>query len=174
MKSLQAFKENAMPSLRKTYAPVPPPTKVLVKSKPQNTSEEDRTTLEPPETPRLAPKALTGVLVGAGLPPIKELVKELREMTNILMGREDPPINRGLLTLMETAAAYHARAFEIELEIHRAERERRVLKNSDYYKFRTGELRDFIELSKSKMELGSRRITDRQNEIEEITKFSRE
>lgn len=61
--------------------------------------------------------------------------------------------------MMEVATAYHARGQEIDMIIHRGERNSSILKSSPYYKFRTGELRAFLELTKKCAELGSRRLT---------------
>jgi hypothetical protein len=60
---------------------------------------------------------------------------------------------------MEYASTVHARAAELTMQLQRLEREGRVLKNSKHYKFRTGELRTFMELCQRAAELGSRRIT---------------
>jgi len=75
------------------------------------------------------------------------------------MGRKEPPINNGVITLFEVADAYFARAKELEQIIMRAEADGAVLRGSKTYKFRTGELRSFIELAKGAAELGSRRVT---------------
>lgn len=80
-------------------------------------------------------------------------------MRDVLLGREAPPIDSGLLTLMEVATAYCARAREMEQVIHRMEADGIVTKGSKLYRLRTGELRSFIEMSKSMAELGSRRVT---------------
>jgi hypothetical protein len=84
---------------------------------------------------------------------------ELDEMRSVLLGHEDPPVDRGVLTLFEVADAYFARAKEMEQVIMRQEADGNVLKNSKTYRFRTGELRSFIELAKGAAELGSRRVT---------------
>jgi hypothetical protein len=84
---------------------------------------------------------------------------EIDEMRNVLLGRQQPPIDRNVITLFEVADAYFARAKEIEQIIMRAEADGQVLRGTKTYKFRTGELRSFIELSKGACELGSRRVT---------------
>jgi hypothetical protein len=78
-----------------------------------------------------------------------------------MMGRSDPPLQLDgfYLDLMEVAAVYYARAKEIDMLIHREEQERRVIRGSPYYKFRTGQLRSFMEGAKMMAELGSRRLT---------------
>lgn len=85
--------------------------------------------------------------------------EEITHYTDVLMGREDPPIDLGIMTLMEVAEAYHARASEIEMELLELEAEGAVLRGSRPYKFRTGKLRTFLEMSKKTIELGSRRVT---------------
>jgi hypothetical protein len=91
---------------------------------------------------------------------------ELSEYMDVLLGRIDPPIDRGHLTLMEVSEAYHARAREMEAMLLRAEADGIVVRGSKAYKFRTGELRSFIELAKGAIQLGSRRITALQIEGE--------
>lgn len=91
---------------------------------------------------------------------------ELAEMTDVLLGRQDPPIDRGVLTLMEVADAYYARAKEMEMLILQAEADGTVLKSSRTYKFRTGQLRSFIDMAKYAIELGSRRVTAERMEME--------
>lgn len=63
------------------------------------------------------------------------------------------------MTLMEVAEAYHARASEIAALIQRAEASGVIIKSSAHSKFRTGELRTFVEAVKRTIDLGSRRIT---------------
>lgn len=80
-------------------------------------------------------------------------------MTDMLIGRADPPIQVGHLTLMEVADGFYARAAELTMLIQKGEREGRITKGSEFYKFRTGELRTFMELAKRAADLGSRRLT---------------
>jgi hypothetical protein len=103
--------------------------------------------------------ALTNVHVGLGLPTLEKLVEELDGYKDILLGRLPSPIDSPYLALQEVATAYHSRACELEMIIHRGEREGLIPKGSPYYKFRCGELRDFQELAKKCAELGSRRLT---------------
>lgn len=100
------------------------------------------------------------------LPSPVDIRAELDEYVDVLMGREDPPHDNGVLTLMETAQVYYSRAMEITMLIQRAESMGAVTKGSSYYKLRTGELRSFIELAKSAIDLGSRRMTQAQLEWE--------
>jgi len=96
------------------------------------------------------------------VPPITSMVEELQDMTDVLLGRIEPPIDAGHLTLMEISDAYFARASEITMLLQRAEREGTVTKGSAHYRFRTGELRTFLELARRASELGSRRLTEEQ------------
>lgn len=105
---------------------------------------------------------LRAVPLGTGVPNLTSLVSELQDMTDILLGREEPPIDAGHLTLMEVADAYFARASEITLLLQKAEREGQVTKGSAHYRFRTGELRTFMEMARRAAELGSRRLTEEQ------------
>ena len=85
--------------------------------------------------------------------------EEIDEYTAVLLGREEPPISSGVLTLMEYANAVYSRGMELTMKIQRAEVEGTVLKGSKFYKFRTGELRSFVEMAAKAIELGSRRVT---------------
>jgi RNAse (barnase) inhibitor barstar len=94
-----------------------------------------------------------------GLPKVADLVQELDAYRDVLLGRVDPPVDAGVASLMECADAYFARACEIDMLIHQGEREFTIGKGDDHYKFRTGELRAFLDLTKRAAEMGSRRIT---------------
>lgn len=83
-------------------------------------------------------------------------------MTDVLLGRTQPDIDARHLTLMEVADAYFARASEIQMLLQKAEREGTITRGSAHYKFRTGELRTFLEMSRRAAELGSRRLTEEQ------------
>lgn len=113
--------------------------------------------------PRSKPfgRRLIDVEVIEGLPAIEELHAELTGYADVILGRADPPleIDGYYLDLMEVAAAYYARAKEIEMLIHWEEQNRRVIRGSPYYKFRTGQLRSFIEMAKMMADLGSRRLS---------------
>jgi hypothetical protein len=104
---------------------------------------------------------LTDVETIEGLPDIEELQDELLGYVNIILGRADPPLQLDgfYLDLMEVAAVYYARAKEIDMLIHWEEQNRRVIRGSPYYRFRTGQLRSFIDMSKMMADLGSRRLT---------------
>lgn len=95
------------------------------------------------------------------------LASELQDMIDVLHGREDPPYPANRVeSLAEVAGAYYSRAKEIEIQILRGEREGYVMSTSALSKFRKGELRSFIELAKLTYELGSRRITLAQMELQ--------
>ena len=106
--------------------------------------------------------------LGEGLPELTDLQAELDTMWDALLGRVDPPLNKGVGTLMEVAEAYHARACEVFAMIQRGEQDGTVLPKSSTYKFRTGELRTFIEAAKRAIEMGSRRITMASMEYEHV------
>jgi hypothetical protein len=104
-------------------------------------------------------RRLLSIEIGLGLDDVDDLSDELQEYKNILLGRDDSPIDSPYLAMMEVATAYYARAMEIDSLIHKAERQGAIMRGSPLYRFRTGELRAFIELSKKCTELGSRRLT---------------
>lgn len=97
-----------------------------------------------------------------GIPSISIMVEELQDMTDVLLGRQRSPINEGIATLMEVADAYFGRASEMTIMILALEREGKVRRGDALYKFRTGELRTFMDMSKRMCETGSRRITTQQ------------
>lgn len=97
--------------------------------------------------------------LGEGMPDIHGLRQELEDMREVVEGRVYPPINRGVMTMMEVAEAYFSRACEIEQLILEAEQDGRVAKGDHYYTFRTQMLRSFKDQMKSAAELGSRRVT---------------
>lgn len=80
-------------------------------------------------------------------------------MLDVLLGREAPPIDMGPGTLAEVANAYYARGKEIEMILLRHELNGEISRGSVQAKFRTGELRSFIDIAKAAYELGSRRLT---------------
>ena len=105
-------------------------------------------------------RRLIDVEVLEGLGSVDDLHDELLGYTDVILGRADPPTDMdSVLDLMEIASAYFARAKEIDMLIHWEEQNRRVIRGSPYYKFRTGQLRSFIEMAKMMAELGSRRLT---------------
>ena len=116
---------------------------------------------------------LRAVPVGRGIPSIPSMMEEIQDMTDVLMGRLAPPIDAGHITLMEIADAYFSRASEMTMLLQQAEREGAVTKGSSHYKFRTGELRTFMEMARRASELGSRRLTEEQLQFE-MTMHGRE
>lgn len=107
-------------------------------------------------------RRLIDIPLSLGLPTVDELWEELKDMTDVILGRQPSPIQSPYLSLSEVATAYHCRAQEMDMLIHAGEREGAIVKGSPYYRFRTGELRSFLELSKRAAELGSRRLTQEQ------------
>lgn len=97
--------------------------------------------------------------LGQGLPAPEVIREELRAYRDVLLGHEEPPINRGVLTLMEVAEGYFSRACDIEQQILEAQQTGRITKNGPYNSLRTQEIRSFKEMAKSATELGSRRLT---------------
>lgn len=115
---------------------------------------------------------LIDIPLPAGLPDPEDIEDELDDMMAVLLGRVNPPINRGVHTLQEVATAYYARAQELVLLIQRGERDGAIPKGSTYYQLRTGELRTFVELAKRAADLGSRRLTAEQIRREQRTDAS--
>ena len=114
--------------------------------------------------PREAPsvqfgQSLVSVQVAMGLGDVDDLRDEFLGYANVLLGREPSPIDSPYLALQEVATAYHSRAREVEMLIHDAEREHVVMRGSPLYRFRTGSLASFIEMSKRLADLGSRRLS---------------
>ncbi len=107
-------------------------------------------------------QTLLAVRTGAGLPHIDELIQEIDQMRDVLFSREECPIDSPYMALHEVATAYYCRGSEMELLIHRAERNGEVSRGSQLNRFRTGELRDFLELAKACATLGSRRLSQEQ------------
>jgi len=104
-------------------------------------------------------RTLTQVETEYGLDSVEHLWAELQGYVDVLLGRKESPIDSPYLSLMEVATAYYARAQEMDMRIHAAEREGIVHRGSPLYKFRTGELKAFIELARKCADLGSRRLT---------------
>ena len=75
-------------------------------------------------------------------------------------------MENGVLTLMEVANAYLSRGLHLTMLIQHLERDGHVLPKTGFAKFRTGELRTFCELASKAADLGSRRLTFAQMEVE--------
>lgn len=110
---------------------------------------------------------LRGVKLGEGLPNLTAMQSEIEDMMDILLGRVEPTVDMGTITLMEVADAYYARAMEMTYLLQQGEREGTVLKGSAHYRFRTGELRTFTDIAKRAADLGSRRLTEEQLRVEQ-------
>lgn len=106
--------------------------------------------------------ALLPAVTRSGLPNVGDLYEEILEYWDVMFGRKPSPIASPYLALAEVATAFYARAQEIDSLIHAGEREGDIVRGSPLYKFRTGELRSFIEASRRVAELGSRRLTQEQ------------
>jgi hypothetical protein len=102
---------------------------------------------------------LNSVPVIEGLPEPDDLRDEFLGYVDVLLGRQPAPIESPYLQLAEVATAYFARGQEIDMLIHAGEREGKIHRGSPYYRFRTGELRAFLEMAKKCAELGSRRLS---------------
>lgn len=90
--------------------------------------------------------------------------QEIDQYVAVLLGHESAPIENGVMTMLEYSNAVYSRAAEITILIQRAEADGVVPKNSRMYRFRTGELRTFLELATKAIDLGSRRVTAAQME----------
>ncbi len=110
---------------------------------------------------------VTAVKVGEGVMDLQTMRDEIDYMMTVLLGKEDPPVDAGLLTLQEVAYGYFARASELYITLARAETAGTVIKGSATQKFRTMELRQFLEVARAAMELGSRRVTTAKLEMEQ-------
>jgi hypothetical protein len=104
-------------------------------------------------------RRLIDIETAMGLDTVEHLWAELQGYVDVLLGRVPSPIDSPYLSMMEVAVAYYARAQEMDMRIHAAEREGIVAKGSALFKFRTGELSAFIELARKCADLGSRRLT---------------
>ena len=71
---------------------------------------------------------LRAVPLGEGLPDLERMRSEIDDMTAVLMGREDPPVEAGIMSLLEVADAYYARAAELTMLLQRAEQEGHILR----------------------------------------------
>jgi len=105
---------------------------------------------------------LTSVPLPAGLPTVDRINREIEEYTDVLLGRVDPPVDSPYLQLMEVAAAYYARARELEILIFEGEQNGSIKKGDPHYRVRTGQLNSFIEMARKMFDLGSRRLTQEQ------------
>lgn len=107
-------------------------------------------------------QTVLSIRLGMGLPEVDDLKDELIAMSDVLLGRADCPIESPYLALQEVATAYHARAREIEMLIYNSEQELITRRSDPLYKFRTGALSSFIDMTKRLADLGSRRLSQEQ------------
>lgn len=105
---------------------------------------------------------LTPVRLGTQDLDYEELVEEFLGYADVLLGRAPSPVHSPYLELMEVATAYHSRGREVEMLILTEEQNGRVIKGSNLYRFRTGQLDSFIEMARKCIDLGSRRLTQEQ------------
>lgn len=101
----------------------------------------------------------TEVPLGVGISSIDEMKRELDHYWDVLLGRIDPPVESPYLMLMEVADAYFARAKEMHAKILELEREQVIPRGAPLQRFRTGYLRDFIEVAARASDKGSRRLS---------------
>lgn len=102
---------------------------------------------------------LTSVPLPAGMPSVTEILDELHDYWDVLLGRKDAPVDSPYLDLMECAVAYYSRAQEIDALIHEGEASGAIKKSDPYYRVRVGPLRAFIEAARKHCDLGSRRLS---------------
>jgi hypothetical protein len=103
---------------------------------------------------------------------LEDMEAELDEYRDVLLGRAEAPL-AGPMALMECANAYHARASEMAQLILRGERDGQIAASSPLKRFRTGELRFFLEMASRAIDLGSRRLTQLREESE-AARYGRE
>jgi hypothetical protein len=107
-------------------------------------------------------RRLMDIELEIGLPNVNDLSDEIQHMTNVILGRLESPLESPYLALAEVATAYYCRAQEIDMLIHKGNREGVIMNGSPLDLFRVRELRAFIEIAKKAAELGSRRLTQEQ------------
>ena len=119
--------------------------------------------IEPPSSKAFYSTAeMRSFNVGIGFGTVSALSEELQEMMDVLLGRTEPPLDAGVSTMLEGADAFYSRASEITMRLQKLEREGAVKRGDSVYKFRTGELRTFMDAAKRAAETGSRRLTREQ------------
>tara|TARA_B100000676_G_C17806899_1_gene695266 strand:- start:189 stop:530 length:342 start_codon:yes stop_codon:yes gene_type:complete len=99
------------------------------------------------------------IVLTKGVSSAEELHSEISNYIDVLLGHEKPPIEDGVEALFELSSAYLARAREIEVKLLERERSNSIPTDDNLKRFRTGELRSFIDLCKRAQDQGSRRIT---------------
>lgn len=144
----------ASPPLKKIVVKTPL-KKVVSQATKSSPSKNSNSDLKRPRST----KPLRSFSTEYGLPSVEKLADEIEEMMSVLKGDVDPPIQMGVITMMEVADAYHARAADINMKILRLQREGVIKSGDQLYRFRTGELRQFIDVASKATALGSRRLT---------------
>jgi len=104
--------------------------------------------------------------LGIGLPDLKRLRAELDLYNNWMLKRIDLPNGDGIGSYHETAVAGYVRGQEMAQLILRMEADGTIVKGSALTKFRTGELRHFLEAASKAVDRGSREITAAQLAVE--------
>ena len=104
-------------------------------------------------------RKLTDVELPYGLPSADALLDELQGYCDVLLGHDIPPVEAPYLSLMEVAAAYHARACEIEMLIYTGEQNGSIKRGDPHYRIRNGQLEAFKSMTRKMFDLGSRRLT---------------
>ena len=104
-------------------------------------------------------RKLTEVQLPKGLPSYDNILDELQGYCDVLLGHAIPPVASPYLSLMEVAAAYHARACELEMLIYNGEQNGTIKRGDPHYRIRTGQLEAFKSMTRKMFELGSRRLT---------------
>lgn len=90
---------------------------------------------------------------------LEAMKNEVDGYWSVLTGRTKPPIDNGIMTLMEYSHTVFARCSYLYARIQRAEQEGGIARGSPMYRFRTGELRTMVEVARQAISLGSRRLT---------------
>jgi hypothetical protein len=104
-------------------------------------------------------RPLTEVPVLEGLGSVDDIMDELLEMTQVILGRKKPPVDFGVMTRHEVALAYFARVTEIELLIYEHERKKLGVKGDPFTQLRTKQVRAMLEMLKTQVSAGSRQLT---------------
>jgi len=120
--------------------------------------KKKRTLTKPPKAHPYKGK-LREFHIPRGLLTPDEIREEMEDMRAVLHGHVNPPMEKGVITLMEVAEGYFSRACEIEQLILAGKAQGWLPKNKGYEQLRTQEIRSFKELAKAATELGSRRVT---------------
>ncbi len=93
------------------------------------------------------------------LPDVNDWADELEQMELVLMLKLPLPVDDPRVGLLVTAGSYHTRASSMKRTIQRLEREGTISRSHDLVKFRTGELRTFMEMASKVFDSASRALT---------------